>query len=448
MIKDTLHVKAPGNWINDPNGFIYYQGNYHLFYQYFPYAPEWGTMHWGHAVSEDLLHWQHLGVALYPTKDYDRNGIFSGSAMEKDGQMYLYYSAVKYLEAEEENIHHAKEDNFETSQAMICSADGFHFDNMQEKKQIIPVIHEEGLGHPTHTRDPKVWREQDDFYMILGSTIAGKNGRVLFYKSTDGKNWNYINQCTDDVFGTVLECPDLFRLQNQYVFQGSPMHIMEDGLEYANHSICVLADFREETCELRLKENVQYVDYGLDLYAPQTNVDQDGNRVMIAWMRMPKAVNSHGERGVWNGMMCVPRIVEVRENHIYFRIHPQADRYLSREVKSREDLDWKAPFRIKTVLKQGDRLDIGGYQIMVDQDRVKTDRRKVFDSLKGFRMTAQTPKLGGRYELDILVDENLIEIFVNEGQYVLSQVVYGLQKNLAGPIEKILSGREDEYEKE
>ena len=67
MIKDTLHVKAPGNWINDPNGFIYYKGNYHLFYQYFPYAPEWGTMHWGHAVSEDLLHWRHLGVALYPT---------------------------------------------------------------------------------------------------------------------------------------------------------------------------------------------------------------------------------------------------------------------------------------------------------------------------------------------------------------------------------------------
>lgn len=76
MIKDTLHLRAPGNWINDPNGFIYYKGKYHLFYQYFPYAPEWGTMHWGHAVSEDLLHWNHLGVALYPTKDYDRNGIF------------------------------------------------------------------------------------------------------------------------------------------------------------------------------------------------------------------------------------------------------------------------------------------------------------------------------------------------------------------------------------
>ena len=59
MGKDTLHLKAPGNWINDPNGFIYYQGMYHLFYQYFPYAPVWGTMHWGHAVSDDLVNWEH-----------------------------------------------------------------------------------------------------------------------------------------------------------------------------------------------------------------------------------------------------------------------------------------------------------------------------------------------------------------------------------------------------
>ena len=118
MIKDTLHLKSPGNWINDPNGFIYYKGKYHLFYQYFPYLPEWGTMHWGHAVSEDLVHWEHLGVALFPTKEYDKNGIFSGSAIEKDGKLYLYYSAVKYLETDEEDILRAKDEKFETSQAL------------------------------------------------------------------------------------------------------------------------------------------------------------------------------------------------------------------------------------------------------------------------------------------------------------------------------------------
>ena len=85
-----IHVKPNNNWMNDPNGFIYYGGKYHLFYQYFPYMPEWGTMHWGHAVSEDLVHWEHLGVALFPSKDYDRNGVFSGTALEKDGKLFLY----------------------------------------------------------------------------------------------------------------------------------------------------------------------------------------------------------------------------------------------------------------------------------------------------------------------------------------------------------------------
>ena len=88
MKRDRLHLRAPGNWMNDPNGFIYFQGKYHLFYQYFPYAPVWGTMHWGHAVSEDLVHWEHLGTALFPTKAYDQNGVFSGSGLEKDGASF------------------------------------------------------------------------------------------------------------------------------------------------------------------------------------------------------------------------------------------------------------------------------------------------------------------------------------------------------------------------
>ena len=139
MKQDFLHLKAPGNWINDPNGFIYYEGKYHLFYQHFPYAPMWGTMHWGHAVSTDLVQWQHEKIALFPTKNYDRNGVFSGSAVEKDGKMYLYYTANRYLKEQDENIHVA-DGGYEESQAMIISEDGFHFDNWNGKKQIIPAV--------------------------------------------------------------------------------------------------------------------------------------------------------------------------------------------------------------------------------------------------------------------------------------------------------------------
>ena len=95
-MKNRLHVKAPGNWVNDPNGMIYYKGQYHLFYQHFPYAPRWGTMHWGHAVSPDLIHWEHVGVALFPSLSEDQNGCFSGSAVEENGVMHLFYTGVHY----------------------------------------------------------------------------------------------------------------------------------------------------------------------------------------------------------------------------------------------------------------------------------------------------------------------------------------------------------------
>lgn len=75
MMQD-IHFKAPNCWINDPNGFIWYKGQYHLFYQCFPYAPQWGRMHWGHAVSKDLVNWEEKGIALYPTKTDDRSGCF------------------------------------------------------------------------------------------------------------------------------------------------------------------------------------------------------------------------------------------------------------------------------------------------------------------------------------------------------------------------------------
>ena len=101
---DKIHLKSPSNWINDPNGFIYYKGKYHLFYQHFPYAPVWGRMHWGHAVSDDLVTWEHKGIALYPTKKNDRSGCFSGSAVEHDGKMYIFYTGINYREEDPENI--------------------------------------------------------------------------------------------------------------------------------------------------------------------------------------------------------------------------------------------------------------------------------------------------------------------------------------------------------
>lgn len=491
MIRDILHLKAPGNWINDPNGFIYYHGKYHLFYQHFPYAPVWGTMHWGHAVSEDLVHWEHLDIALFPTKGYDRNGVFSGSALEKDGKMYLYYSAVRYLETDEEDIHRAAGGKFETSQAMLVSEDGYHFDNWNRKRQIIPVIRDGAIGHAVHTRDPKVWFEDGTYYMLLGSTYEEKSGRVLFYTSTDGETWEYASQypgrktwehaaqhlvqsveeqegpskcsaahalpekrpadqCPEEqagMLGRIMECPDLFRLGETYVFMGSPMYIGEAGKGYENLSICTLAEFDRRTCGLKLSGAYQYVDYGMDLYAPQTNVDKDGRRVMIGWMRMPKAVEEDGKKP-WNGMMCIPRVIEAENGHIFFRVHPEFDRYFSKEAAESAQpwgenfIPQEAPCRIQAVLEEGEELDIGGYRIRKERGAVKTDRSRVFRGIEGPAAVCGTPEGLEQCSLDIFVEPNLIEVFINGGQYVISNVVYDLGSRVTGKIAHIFMGND------
>ena len=434
MTEDILHLRAPGNWINDPNGFIYYKGEYHLFYQHFPYAPRWGTMHWGHAVSRDLVHWQHLGVALFPTKGYDQNGVFSGSALELDGRMHLYYSAVRYTQPKPEDIHIAKGDRFETSQAMVVSPDGRHFDNWADKQQIIPVITDPDKGDREDTRDPKVWKEGSSYRMVLGSTCGGTMGRVLFYRSEDGLTWTYANQYAAPELGRILECPDLAKLEEGYLFFGSPMGITADGLAYSDQAMYARAEFESESCRMTLTEPLSFLDYGLDLYAPQSTLDEAGRRVVVGWMRMPQPAPDFGDgRGPWNGMMSLPRVVEVREGRVCFPVHPNVSARFTKLVSDLSPLADHRPVRLQTTLREGDSLNLGGYRIRMRDGQVEGDRSDVFAGLSQVRLTARSPRLPeGSCRLDIFVDQNLIEIFINEGQYVLSHVVYDLGSQLEG----------------
>jgi len=98
--KPRYHLTPPIGWLNDPNGLIQYKGEYHVFYQYNPYSSSWSTMHWGHAVSKDLINWNHLPAALSPSEDYDtyeRGGCFSGSAVEHNGCLYVFYTGTSLL---------------------------------------------------------------------------------------------------------------------------------------------------------------------------------------------------------------------------------------------------------------------------------------------------------------------------------------------------------------
>lgn len=420
-----IHFKAPNCWINDPNGFIWYKGRYHLFYQCFPYSAHWGRMHWGHAVSKDLVNWEEKGIALFPSKTNDRSGCFSGSAIEYKDKMYIYYTGVNYTEEDPENINCCINDTFTAAQLMITSEDGMKFDNITDKKTVIPPIEDKKIGDKNHTRDPKVWRGKDAWYMVLGSTVD-KNGRLLFYKSSDLKTWQYLNYCEKDGFGWMWECPDFFEIDGKGVMIFSPMGFFNDGNGYDSVAVCMLSSFDENTGKMELSENYQLFDYGIDLYAPQSTTDEDGNRVVIAWARMPEAVIT--EKGEWCGMMCIPRIVDVKNNHVYIRPHTNVKNSFVTKLSAPK----KSGYMLKTTLKNGESINVGGYVIKRENDKIATDRSEVFNIKGNYRLIAETPVINDGYELEIYVDEHLVEVFINNGEYVISNVVYGLTEEITG----------------
>ena len=425
MKRQRLHLKAPDNWVNDPNGFIYYKGYYHLFYQYFPYGPRWGTMHWGHAVSRDLVSWEHRDLALYPTMREDQNGCFSGSAVEEDGKLYLIYTGVRYEVVNPEDPHTCLDDQFESAQLMISSEDGFHFDNENGKKVIIPPITDPAIGDRTHTRDPKVWKSGDHWYLVLGSTVGEKYGEVLFYRSDDLHTWTYVDKAfKGPEYGWMWECPDYFETKGGKVLILSAMGFLKNGEKEKNQSICFHVEFDQSSCRIEIPDVYQFLDCGLDLYAPQTTLDAEGRRILSAWVRMPK-VTDEG----WIGMFCTPRVVEVRDGHIFFPMHPNVRAAYSQEIPAGSQRA-KDGYLVSLDLEDGEELDVGGFVIRREGDRICTDRSAVFPSFPGAHLRSETPALKGGCHLDVVVDKDLVEVFVNEGECVISNAVYGLEDKI------------------
>ena len=159
-----FHLMGECGWINDPNGFVYYNGVYHCFFQYNPFEPFWNATYWSHAISDDMIKWEYMPIALAPDKDYDKDGCFSGSAIEKDGKLYLIYTGHI-------NKNH---NNYIQTQCLAFSEDGITF----QKYTNNPIINLNDLPDDSNKkdfRDPKVFKTDDYYYMVIAS--QDKKGR-------------------------------------------------------------------------------------------------------------------------------------------------------------------------------------------------------------------------------------------------------------------------------
>ena len=215
----AYHVLPPYGLLNDPNGLVYFKGLTHVFFQWNLKDLNHNYKAWGHAVTKDLVHYEYLEPALVPDQYYDKNGCYSGSAIVHKEELYLFYTG---------NV--KDEDGNRTSyQCLALSKDGINF----EKKG--PLI-KEIPGYTSHVRDPKVFKEDNNFYMILGAQREDLLGDTILFKSKDLYNWEFIGSLLDEhlMLGYMWECPDLIKFENKNAFIFSPQGLKAKGERFKN----------------------------------------------------------------------------------------------------------------------------------------------------------------------------------------------------------------------
>ena len=432
-----FHLTPRVGWMNDPNGFCYYGGRYHLFYQYHPYSTHWGPMHWGHAVSRDLLHWSYLPAVLAPDADCDREGCFSGCALTlPDGRQELIYTGVSHggIQAQ-----------------CVAAGDGRDY----EKAADNPILSERDLPpevSPADFRDPKAWQEADGTYRLLCAAKSRDGGDTMFllYESRDALHWHFVrtflrNSELLEPIGRMFECPDFFLLDGQYVLLASSQD-MEGSARYhsGNGSFCLLGDY-DAAAGAFVPRADQSVDAGIDFYAEQTILSPDGRRIMIGWMQNWDTSGIQPEGCRWFGQMSIPRELSLRNGQLCQWPIRELEELRRDPVAYRNAALGREPVELPGI--RGRRLDlevyIGGAQgtvtlslasdekhhtdlIYRPQESLLTLDRSASGTRRAGADVCSTEVTGreGHLRLRIVLDRFSVEVFVNGGEKALSMTLF------------------------
>jgi beta-fructofuranosidase len=303
-LRPQFHLLPAANWMNDPNGPIYWHGQYHMFFQYNPGAAVWGDMHWAHAVSADMVHWKHLPIALAPTPGgADQDGCFTGSAVDDHGTATFVYTGVRSAPAAQATLRDGV-NNFRETQCLATSQDT---DLRTWKKVAQPIIEPPSDPLLTGFRDPFLWKEGDVWYLGVASGLRKQGGRVLIYRSKDLRQWENVSvlvsgkwngKDTPDVVdsGEMWECPDFFALGGKHVLIYSTerkVYWQSGELDHAK------MEFHSQRQGL--------LDTGA-YYAPKTQTGANGERILWGWITEKRSDDELRKAG-WAGCMSLPRVL-------------------------------------------------------------------------------------------------------------------------------------------
>lgn len=440
----VYHLTGGAGWINDPNGFAFYHGEAHLFFQYYPYDVCWGPMHWGHAKTKDFIHWDLLPAALAPDRDYDRDGCFSGGALEMpDGRHLLLYTGVRKEERDD-----GSKAVFQTQ--CVAVGDGINYEKVSSNPVIGADLLPEG-GSTADFRDPKIWWEDGFCYAVIANRNRENKGEVLLFRSTDGLQWDLLGvplSCKEES-GPMWECPDLFSLSGKDVLLHSALGMRPSGMEFhpGNGTECHIGSFDRKLC-IFTEEAIHAIDYGLDFYAPQTLLTPDGRRVLIAWMQNWDSSGYPPDQLPFFGQMTFPRELRIENNRLCqwpvreieaYRTDPVIVKDfpvreennipgihgrvldLSLRIRPSEEELYHC-FTVKLACKDGFYTEISCYpeKGTMRIDRTRCGFPRDIAHVREFRVSFRSGEISFR----LLLDRYSFEVFVNGGEQAASSTLY------------------------
>ena len=441
----AFHAAPPANLMDSPNGLAYFNNKYHLFYQHNPFSTDSGRLYWGHAVSEDMVHWENYPVALAPTDNYDRDGVYPGSAIEKDGLIYLLYSG-NY----DRNSRKAQMVN------LAMSKDGINFVKSANNPVLLNPPAIRGLNVSKELfRDPFVWKHENYYYALIGTqNIPTKDGMVLIYESNDLTNWKFKGITAighKGEIGYMWDAPGLVNIDGMDVLLISPQGIKPSGKNFLNknQSGWFVGNIDYTTGKFKQTGGFGLFDRGFDFYSPQVMKNKDGRVVIIGKLGMDETPNPEKAEG-WSGMMSIPREIKIVNKKVVTlpveeikNLRGQAvcikDKTIEGE-KSFLQINGDAyELELEADLKDAKRFSLAlrnseTQKTVLTYDREKSalllNRDKSGADLSGER-EASLALDNNILKLRIFVDKSSVEIFAGSGEVVMSSRIYP-DKNSTG----------------
>ncbi len=430
--RPAYHFTPESGWMNDPNGLVYYEGEYHLFYQYYPDSNVWGPMHWGHAVSTDLVQWEHLPIALYP----DSLGyIFSGSAAidwknttgfgtEENPAMVAMYTYHDPIGERNETV------DFQY-QGIAYSLDKGRTWTKYNGNPVIP--------NPwiRDFRDPKVsWNSETEEWNLI---LAVKD-HVNLYTSPDLKEWTKESEFGADLgaHGGVWECPDLFKLtdQNGVAKWVMLVSINPGGPQGGSATQYFIGDF-DGSVFTPMDSVIRWVDYGADNYAGVTFSDvpkEDGRRLFIGWMsnwQYAQIVPTYE----WRSAMTIPRELVLQNTDVGYLLRSIPVIEMKSIFSEQTDLanvsGSSFKLEVDTDSEQGGITlynEVGdSLSILFDENYLSINRENagLVNFSEVFPAIHRAPLNGiVIISLDVYVDNSSVEVFVNNGDLVMTDLFF------------------------